>query len=96
MDNNIYRIFSSQDEKEVKQAFKDLLIKQFESDLETNDCYLFDPEVITDMIHDLYEECINEIREDLKKMIKKQFKDNLSKVNNESIIKVLDIVDKNT
>lgn len=87
---NIIKIFSAQDEKEVKQAFKDLLIDQFRQDLEANDCYLFDPGEIEDMIHDLYEECIQEIKEDLKKMIKKQFKDNLSSTSNESIIKVLE------
>lgn len=91
---NILKIFSSEDEKEVKQAFKDLLIEQFRSDLEANDCYLFDPSRVEDMIHDVYEECIEEIREDLKKMIKKQFKDNLTKTSNKSIVKALEVINE--
>lgn len=92
--DNIIKIFSSQDVEEVKKAFKDLLIEQFKSDLETNNCYLFDPSTVEDMIHEVYSECIEEIKEDLKKMIKKQFKENLCKASNESIVNVLDVVDK--
>ena len=90
---NILKIFTSEDEKEVKQAFKDLLINQFNSDLKENPYYLFSPKIIEELIHNLYEECIYEIQDDLKKMIKKQFKENLTKASNEGIVKVLGIVE---
>lgn len=91
---NIIKIFNSQDEKEVKQAIKDVLVEQVRRDLDDNDTYLFNPQRVEDMIHSAYEECIEEIKEDLKKMIKKQFKDNLSKISNESIVKVLETIER--
>jgi len=59
---NIAKIFNSEDEVELKQAFKEIIIEQFRDDLERSDTYLFDPSDVEEMIQDAFKEIVDEIK----------------------------------
>lgn len=68
----ILKIFTSQDEVEIKQSFKEIIIEQFKSDLENNQNYLFDPNDIEEMIREAFEEIVNEIKEEYKEKLREK------------------------
>jgi Fe-S cluster assembly iron-binding protein IscA len=75
MNNNfesISKIFTTNDQAEMKQAFKELLIKRFEDDLNQFDEYLFDPRKIESWINDMFLEVINEVKIEFKKNLQEQ------------------------
>jgi acyl carrier protein len=76
---NISKIFNSQDESEIKQAFKEIIINQFKTQLEEMDLYLFDPNVIEDMINDAFIEIVNDIKKEYKDKIKEKMFSSLDK-----------------
>jgi predicted transcriptional regulator len=77
MDTNILTIFTETDREEIKKAVKQLIINQVESDLRESYNYLFDP----DELHEMIEEAINEVKEEVKPLIKeKLLKDMMSKL----------------
>ena len=53
---NILKIFTSEDEKEIKQSFKEVLIGQFTRDLDENNYYLFNPDKVNDTINEAVED----------------------------------------
>jgi Glu-tRNA(Gln) amidotransferase subunit E-like FAD-binding protein len=67
---NIIKIFNSQDETEIKEAFKEIIKEQFKSQIEEMDLYLFDSNEIEDMIKEAFEEIINEVKKEYKEKIK--------------------------
>jgi Glu-tRNA(Gln) amidotransferase subunit E-like FAD-binding protein len=76
---NIFKIFSSQDEIELKQAFKEIIKDQFRNDLEQMDVYLFDPCDIEDMIKDAFEEIVDEVKKEYKDKIKEKMFEAINK-----------------
>jgi len=75
--DKIMKIFNSEDEKEIKQSFKDILINHFKEDLESMDVYLFNPykieDIVTEMLEELVEELKQEYRDKLKELMDKKF-----------------------
>lgn len=77
---NIVKIFNSQDENEIKQAFKEIIKKQFKNDLEEMDTYMFNPNAIEEMINNSFEEIITEVKNEFKEKLKEKLF-NAGKVN---------------
>jgi hypothetical protein len=75
---SITKIFTTEDKEELKQEFKKIIAKQFESQLEGMDIYLFDPSIIEEMITDAFSGIIAEIKIEFKNKLREQ------------IVKVLD------
>lgn len=75
--DNIVKIFNSEDEKEVKQGLKDIIIEQFRNDLESYDMYLFNPDKIESMIEDAFQEVIAEAKEVMKKKVFAAFEEKI-------------------
>jgi len=67
---DILKIFNPQDESELKQAFKDIIINQFKNDFEENSTYLFDPNTVEEMVEDSFREVINEIKGEYKEILR--------------------------
>lgn len=72
MEKAITKILTTEDQQELKQGFKEIILEHFRNDLEQMDVYLFDPNVIEEMIQEAFEEVINEVKEDLKIKLKEQ------------------------
>ena len=66
VDNNILTILTKDDQKEIKQALKNIIIEQIKSDFESQDEYIFD----RDSIDELMEEAMDEIKEEIKPLLK--------------------------
>jgi hypothetical protein len=84
----ITKIFTTEDQQELKQGFKKIILEQFRSDLEKMDVYLFDPSVIEDIIQDAFTEVINEAKVDFKEKLKNQV---MNLLENNDIEKLLEI-----
>jgi protein required for attachment to host cells len=69
---NIMKIFNSQDEIELKQAFKEIIKDQFKNEVEDNDMYLFDPNEIEAMILEAFEEVINDVKQEYKEKLREK------------------------
>lgn len=76
---NIIKIFNSEDEKEIKQSFKGILIERFKEDLESMDVYLFSPDKIEDAINEAIEELIEELINEFKLEYKNKLKEYMDK-----------------
>ena len=81
--DNIIKIFNSQDEIEIKQAFKEILIDRFKEDLEQMDCYLFDPSIFEDMIKDV----LQEVSDEFKAGLRTKMQEKLQSVNIDKLLK---------
>lgn len=68
---NILKIFTSEDEKEIKQSFKEVLIGQFGKDLDENNYYLFNPDEVNDIINEAVEEVMEDFKVELRKRLEK-------------------------
>lgn len=77
--DNILKIFTSEDKDELKGAIKQLILNQFESDLEENDCYLFDVQEIEDMVSEAFQEIVEEIKAEYRQKIKNSINEMLDK-----------------
>ena len=68
--DQIMKIFNSEDEKEIKQAFKDIIIKQFKNDLEDSGEYFFDRSMVEELITEMFTEVVEEVKGEVKDMIR--------------------------
>jgi hypothetical protein len=68
----ISKLFTTEDQAEMKQSFKEIIIKQFENDVEQNTYYLFDPNDIEEEIREAFTEVIDEIKLEFKEKLKEQ------------------------
>jgi hypothetical protein len=82
-DNNfesVSKIFTTDDKTEMIQAFKELIIKRFENDLDQFDQYLFYSSKIEGWIDEMFQEVIDEVRVEFKQKLREQmlklFEDN--------------------
>lgn len=76
-DENILTILTSDDRDDVRDAVKQLIIKQVKTDLEERDYYIFDPDELQEMLSNLAEE----VKEEVKPLIKeKMFADMMKKL----------------
>lgn len=57
--SNLAKLLGEENEKKFKDAMTDLLIKQFEDDLENMSCYMID-----------YEEVFDDVRKEVKSIMK--------------------------
>jgi hypothetical protein len=74
---NILKLFNSQDEAELKQAFKEIIKTQFKNELNDMNCYLFDANVIEELIEETFKEVIQEVSLELKDTLKEKLLKNL-------------------
>lgn len=70
--DNIGILFISEDKDELRQAFKEIIKEQFQTDLEQYDFYMFDPNVIENMVNEAFEEVIDEVKAEFKGMAQKK------------------------
>jgi hypothetical protein len=70
--DNIGILFTSEDKDELRQAFKEIIKEQFQTDLEQYDFYMFDPNVIENMVNEAFEEVIDEVKAEFKGMAQKK------------------------
>lgn len=87
----ITKIFTTEDQQELKQGFKEIILEQFETQLAEMDVYLFDPSVVEDMIQETFKEIMNEIKADFKKRLEPQI---MSLMENNDIEKLLSLKKK--
>lgn len=80
------KIFNSQDETEIKQAFKEIIIECFRSDLAENERYIFDPDNIAEIVREAFEEATNEVKQEYKEKLRESIS-TLSNKDFEKIIK---------
>lgn len=76
---NISKIFNSQDELEIKQAFKEIICEQFKTQIEEMDVYLFDMNRIEEVIEEAFEEIVNDIKKEYKEKLKEKMNQALDK-----------------
>lgn len=77
---NISKIFNSEDEKEIKVAFKNIICEQFQTQLEQMDVYLFNPDRIEEMIEEAFQEIVNEITLEFKDKLKEKMSKSFDKI----------------
>lgn len=82
----ITKIFTTEDQQEMKQSFKEIIIEQFKNDIESNELFLFDPNEVSSMVDAAFIEAIEEIKAEFKKKLRKQM---LGIVENNDIEKLL-------
>jgi guanylate kinase len=66
---SIKTLFASEDISEVKQEMKKLIVKQFKSELEDLDIYLFDYTMVNNLINETYEEIMAELKSEIKQKL---------------------------
>lgn len=81
----ILTIFTTEDVGELKVSFKEIILEQFRRDFEDNQNYLFDPNEIEEMIRESFAEVVDELRADLKKILKQK----ILNLGNEELIALL-------
>lgn len=81
----ILTIFTTEDVEELKVSFKEIILEQFRRDFEDNQNYLFDPNEIEGMIRESFAEVVDELRADLKKILKQK----ILALGNEELIALL-------
>jgi hypothetical protein len=69
---NILKIFTTQDEAELKQAFKEIIKDQFRNDLEQCNTYMFDYNEIQEMVTEGFQEVINEVKQEYKEKLREK------------------------
>jgi hypothetical protein len=65
-------IFTTEDQKELKISFKEIICEEFKNQLNTMDIYLFDPGDIEETISEAFKEIIDEIKSEFKTKLKEQ------------------------
>jgi len=89
--DEIIKIFTTEDKTEMKQAFKEIVKEQFQSQLEEMDIYLFDPGIIEKMIEEAFSDVITEIKLVFKVKLREQM---LAILENSDIEKLLTLKKK--
>jgi len=69
---NILKIFTTEDEAELRQAFKEIIKDQFRNDLEQCDTYMFDYNEIQEMVTEGFQEVINEVKKEYKEKLREK------------------------
>lgn len=79
---NIMTIFTTKDKQEMRDAMKEILIESFERDVEfwQRDNYIFNSDLIDEMVEEIREELMAEIKEKLKKDIYAKLEKDLNKL----------------
>jgi hypothetical protein len=80
--NALAKLFTTEEQSDLKQAFKEIICEHLKNDLEQMDCYLFDPSVLEDMVHEI----IDELRGDMKKILKKKLMTVIENVDIEKLV----------
>ena len=80
------KIFTTEDQQELKNSFKEIICETFKSQLEEMDVYLFDPDKIKDIIQEAFEEVVHEIKVEFKEKLREQMLKMLDTNNIEQII----------
>jgi len=64
--NALTQIFTSEEQSDLKLAFKEIICEHLKRDLKSMDCYLFDPCTLESMIG----EVIDELKEEMKDLLR--------------------------
>jgi cellobiose-specific phosphotransferase system component IIB len=79
--SKVLEVFNAEDNKELKQAFKAIVVEQFKNELEELDVYLFDPRRVQYLIDEMYGEILNELKVEIKETLRNQMLEIISKGN---------------
>jgi hypothetical protein len=72
MIENIKTIFTSEEQTEIKQAFKEILIENFRAEIEESREWYFCNSEMESAIQDIMEELMHEIKDEFKGKLKKK------------------------
>jgi cellobiose-specific phosphotransferase system component IIB len=79
--SKVLEVFNAEDNKELKQAFKAIVVEQFKNELEELDVYLFDPRRVQYLIDEMYGEILNELKVEIKETLRNKMLEIISKGN---------------
>lgn len=79
--NNIIKIFTSEEQAEIKQAFKEILIENFKAEIENCREWYFCNSEMEKVINEMCEELMYEVRDEFKGKLKKKLFEVLDKKN---------------
>ena len=77
--NNIMKIFTSEEQTEIKQAFKEILIENFTAEIENCRGWYFCNSEMEEVIEEMMKELMYEVRDEFKGKLKKKLFDVLEK-----------------
>jgi hypothetical protein len=77
--NNIITIFNSEEQAEIKQAFKEILIENFRAEIEESREWYFCNSEMESAIQEMMIELMHEIRDEFKGKLKKKLYEVLEK-----------------
>lgn len=77
--NNIITIFNSEEQVEIKQAFKEILIESFRNEIENCREWYFCNSSMESAIEDMMKELMYEVRDEFKGKLKKKLYEVLEK-----------------
>ena len=75
--DSILTLFTSEDKNEIRNAIKQIIIKQVEKDFEDNCHYLINPNEIEDMISEVIEEVKDEVKNIYREKLIKEMEEKL-------------------
>lgn len=82
----ITKLFTTEDQQEMKQALKEIIVEQFKNEVEEYDRYMFDPNDIQEKVEEAFTEVITEIKLEFKEKLREQM---LKMLENNDIEKLL-------
>jgi hypothetical protein len=77
--NNIITIFTSEEQTEIKQAFKEILIENFRTEIENCREWYFCNSEMEKVINEMIEELMHEVKDEFKGKLKKKLFEVLDK-----------------
>lgn len=77
--DNILTIFTSKEQDEIKQAFKEILIENFRNEVEEDASWFFKTDDMSEYIQGMMEELIHEVKDEFKGKLKKKLFEALDK-----------------
>jgi hypothetical protein len=77
--NNIIKIFTSEEQGEIKQAFKEILIENFTAEIENCREWYFCNSEMEKVINEMIEELMHEVKDEFKGKLKKKLFEALDK-----------------
>ena len=76
----IETLFTPQEQQELKESMKQVIITQFEKDLENSSCYIIDSDDIREFAQEVLEELKDEIKREFKEKMKIEFEKKMKEV----------------
>lgn len=80
-------IFTTAEQREIKQGFKEILIDKFKE--ESEEGYIYDQDEINSIVSEIINEVIDEIKDEMKDTLKKYILSTVINLDEKSLIKIV-------